>query len=253
MSHLAMVHGVYIPPGQKWHCRITCMSNFTGYLWSSLLLLNMTFDRLYSIIRPHKAASFNTVKRAKITIVCVIIVSFSYNIPHLFVTGNVNWDCVPYGGALGTVLGETYYWMSFVIQFIIPFVLLLLMNSIIIHKIRTRSVFKQEKGSTENSTENSKTKNPESQMFAILLLVTFAFLMLTTPSYVFFLYVRIVDYTRTPEKMARYYLFYNSAHKMSISNHGINFFLYVISGQKFRTDLKNLFPCSIKRDGKETK
>ena len=154
-----------------------------------------------------------------------------------------------------TVFGETYYWMSFVIQFIIPFVLLLSMNSIIIHKIRTRAVFKQDGTSTGNSkhAENSKTKNPESQMFAILLLVTFAFLILTTPSYVFFLYVRIVDYTRTPEKLARYYLFYNSAHKMSISNHGINFFLYVISGRKFRTDLKSLFPCFMKRDNKTKK
>ena len=238
-----MVHGVYIPPGQKWYCRLTCIFNFTGYLWSSLLLLSMTFDRLYSIIRPHKAASFNTVKRAKITIVCIIIISVSYNIPHLFVAANVNWECVPYGGALGTVLGEIYYWMSFVIQFVIPFVLLLVMNSIIIHKIRTRSVFKQEASSSgdPNSGENSKTKNSESQMFAILLSVTFAFLLLTTPSYVFFLYVRIVDFSATPEKFARYYLFYNSAHKMSISNHGINFFLYVISGQKFRTDLKNIF------------
>ena len=239
-----MVHGVHIPPGQKWYCRLTCIFNFTGYLWSSLLLLSMTFDRLYSIIRPHKAASFNTVKRAKITIVCIIIISVSYNIPHLFVAANVNWECVPYGGALGTVFGEIYYWMSFVIQFVIPFVLLLFMNSIIIHKIRTRSVFKKEGSALgdPSSGENSKPKNSDLQMFAILLSVTFAFLLLTTPSYVFFLYVRIIDFSRTPAQFARYYLFYNSAHKMSITNHGINFFLYVISGRKFRTDLRNLFP-----------
>ena len=252
LSYLSMVHGVHIPPGQKSYCRLTCIFNFTGYLWSSLLLLSMTFDRLYSIIRPHKAASFNTVKRAKITIVCIIIISVSYIIPHLFLAANVNWECVPYGGALGTVLGEIYYWLSFVIQLVIPFVLLLIMNSIIIHKIRTRSVFKKE-GSSQgypNSGEQSKIKSAEIQMFAILLSVTFAFLLLTTQSYIFFLYARLVDFSRTPDQFARYYIFYNFSHKSSISNHGINFFLYVISGRKFRSDLRNIF--SFKRTEKKS-
>ena len=35
----------------------------------------MTFERFYSIIRPHKAASFNTVKRTKITILIIVIVT----------------------------------------------------------------------------------------------------------------------------------------------------------------------------------
>ena len=157
------------------------------------------------------------------------------------------------GGALGTVLGEIYYWMSFVIQFVIPFALLLIMNSIIIHKIRTRSVFKKE-GSSQgdpNSGEQPKIKSTEIQMFAILLSVTFAFLLLTTPSYIFFLYARLVDFSRTPDQFARYYIFYNFSHKSSISNHGINFFLYVISGRKFRSDLRNIF--SFKRTEKKSK
>ena len=111
--YLTMVHGVHIWPGQEWYCRVTLLSIFMCFLWSTLLIVNMTFDRFYSIIKPHKAASFNTVKRAKITILIIVIVSFSYNIPHMFVADNVSWECLPYGGALGTVLGETYYWTSF--------------------------------------------------------------------------------------------------------------------------------------------
>ena len=117
------------------------------------------------------------------------------------------------------------------------------MNSVIIHKIRTRSAFTNEGVSAgdSNAGDTLKTKNPESRMFAILLLGTFTFMILTTPSYGFFLYVRIFDFSKTPKRFAGYYMFYNIAHKMQISGHGINFFLYVISGQKFRTDLRNLF------------
>ena len=240
-----MVHRVYFWPGQEWYCRLSILSIFMCFLWSTLLIVSMTFDRFYSIIIPHKAASFNTVKIAKVTIIIIVIVCFSYNIPHLFVTDNIGWECAPYGGALGTVLGEIYYWMSLAIQCVVPFTLLLIINSVIIHKIRARSVFKQEVISAGD--ENDKTKSSESQMFAVLLLVTFTFMLLTTPAYAFFLYTRIVDFSKTPESLAIYYLFYNSAQKMKYTNYGINFFLYVISGRKFRTDLQNLFSCLSQR------
>ena len=41
------------------------------------MILNMTFERFYGIIKPHKAVSFNTVKRAKITM-CVLYRSVYY-------------------------------------------------------------------------------------------------------------------------------------------------------------------------------
>ena len=119
------------------------------------------------------------------------------------------------------------------------------MNSVIIHKIRTRSVFKQEASSSGDA--NYKTKTSESQMFAVLLLVTFTFMLLTTPAYVFFLYTRVVDFSKPPKNLATYYLFYNSVQKMAYTNCGINFFLYVISGRKFRTDFQNLFSCLSQR------
>ena len=56
----------------------------------------MTFDKFYSIIRPHKAASFNTVKR-EITIIFIVIFSFLYNIPHLFLTQSMDNSVFPMG------------------------------------------------------------------------------------------------------------------------------------------------------------
>ena len=246
VTYLVMEHGVKMPPGQLWYCHMVNLFNFVCFLCSTLLIIAMTFDHFYSIIRPHKAASFNTVKRAKITVACNVIISILYNIPHLYVSAHVNWECVPYATAMGKPYGEFYYW-SLVVHFALPFVCLLTMNSFIIHKLRTRTILTEDStqvNSTKNSNhgENSKTKNSELQVFAILLLVTFAFLILTTPAYVFFLFIMFIDFSKTPKLFAGYYLFYNVAQKMQLTNHGINFFLYVISGQKFRKDLRNLFP-----------
>ena len=70
-----MVHGIDMPPNHSWHCASTTFVLFFSTLCSTLFILSMTFDHFYSIIRPHKAALFNTVKRARIIILCIIIFS----------------------------------------------------------------------------------------------------------------------------------------------------------------------------------
>ena len=105
-TYLTMVHDVHIPPNQYWYCTLAITILFSSTLCSTLLILSMTFDRFYSIIMPHKAASFNTVKRARITILCIIIFSIMYNIPHLFISSNENWQCLPYGTAMVRLMGS---------------------------------------------------------------------------------------------------------------------------------------------------
>ena len=234
---------MYIPPDPFWYCTVSMMTLFSAFLCSTLFIMSMTFDRFYSVLKPHKAASFNTVKRAKTTILCIVVYSLLYNIPHIFISDNNNWECLPYGRAMGKSYGEFYYWLSFTVNFVLPFVLLLSMNSVIIHKIRVRpiSANSTQNDHTGSKLQNYKPKTSESQTFAILLLVTFGFLILTTPAYMFFLCVMTINFFSSPQRFAGYFLFYNVGHKLQNTNHGINFFLYVKSGQKFRTDLAKLF------------
>ena len=123
------------------------------------------------------------------------------------------------------------------------------MNSFIIHKIRTRENLTQTTTDSKQG-ESLRNKGSELQVFAILLLVTFTFLILSTPAYCLFLFVMLIDFQKSPKIFALYYLLYNIAHKMSFTSYGINFFLYVISGNKFRTDLKHLFLLNRTTKGK---
>ena len=207
----------------------------------------MTFDRFYSIIRPHKAASFNTVKRAKITIFFIIIFSIVFHIPHLFITSNQGRTCVFYATGLDSAANQFYYWSSFIIHFALPFVLLLIMNSVIIYTVARRSQLAvrqssgmDRQGQGQGQGQN-KEKHVEMQIYVILLLVTFSFLILTTPGSLFILYTMYIDYTKSPRAFALFYLSFNIGQKTYYTNFGINFFLYVISGTKFRADLARLF------------
>ena len=221
---------------------------FTASLCSTLFIMSMTFDRFYSIIRPHKAVSFNTVKRAKITILCIIILSILCNIPHFFITSYDGPLCLPFADmvAMAKWYSQFYYWFSFVIQFALPLVLLLAMNSVIIHTLRNRQLLKEtietnrlDQG--QGRFHGQRTKNTETQIFIIWLLVTFTFLVLVTPAYIFFILNVTINFTTSLLLYSGYFLFSDAAQKMYMTNYGINFFLYVISGQKFRTDLKKLF------------
>ena len=211
---------------------------------STFFIVAMTFERFYSIIMPHKAASFNTVKRAKNTILFLVLLSVLFNIPHFLVTSHQEWLCLPFRDVVAMEMSyfKFYYWFSLAVQFLIPFVLLLSMNSVIIHTLRKRSDLVLRKVESKSKyTEDKKMKSNDKQIYLILLLVTFSFLILSTPGYVFYIINLLMDFTTTPKTFAGYYLFSNVAQKLNVTNYGINFFLYVISGKKFTTDLMNVF------------
>ena len=223
------VHDVYLPPNQKMYCGIYVATVSTLIICSTLVIVSMTFERFYSIIRPHKAASFNTVKRAKITILCITVFSILFHIPYYFITSNDDKMCVIY---YTTVYLQMYYWMSFIIAYALPFISLLMMNSVIIHTLRQRSnlLVVRSEGQCQNEGQNTKLKQSERQIYIILLLVTFGFLVLTTPSYVWLLWVTFYQRS-TPYYIASNHLFYQVSSKTIFTNNGINFFFYVMSGQ----------------------
>ena len=241
-----------MPPNQYWYCTLTMAILYVSGLCSTLFILNTTFERFYSIIKPHKAASFNTVKRAKITIVCIILFSVTFNCPHFFITSERGKECIPFGKARSSIIGQFYHWFSMVLNFAVPFVLLLTMNSFIIHTLRNRpqltNLRSQNQGQCEGQSpgegQTPKLKSSEMQVYIILLLVTFGFLILTTPAYALFVYMMFYNYEKSAFSFAEFNLFYSVAQKTYYTNYAINFFFYVISGKKFRSDLINLFKFS---------
>ena len=138
------------------------------------------------------------------------------------------------------------------------------MNYVIISRVRkSQKMFKsndinggipdQQKGRGDNvgKEKRQKTmKNVENQLTIMLLLVTTLFLVLMIPTYIRFVYPTFVK-SDTPEKYARLILFFHITHKLYNTNNAINFFLYCISGQKFRNDLKEIF-CSSRRSSSKS-
>ena len=211
---------------------------------TTYLVLAMTIDKYIAIKWPHKSAMYSTAKRAKITIIVTYACIFIYNSPHAIFSSVVGHQCVSYVN--GGFVTKVYSWLTFVLNAIIPFTVLFNMNYVIINKVRqSRKMFKNEEIYVENSDTTAEKKrqftmeNAENQLTIMLLLVTTLFLVLLIPTYVRFLYLTFVK-PETPEKYAGILLFISISYNLYITNSGINFFLYCISGQKFRNDLKEI-------------
>ena len=235
-----------MPPNQEWYCNLTLPVFFSSTMCSTIFITNITFERFYSIVRPHKAASFNTVKRAKITIIVIIIFSIVYNSPHFFISSYSGRRCTSYVKILRRTYGQMYFWFSFTLTFALPVVSLLIMNSFIIHTAKRSREFLERsvaQGHRKDQGQGQRMKNSEKQITIMLLLVTFVFIILSTPGCVVVYYRIFVDVRKSPHTFAGYYLFDQVAQKTYYTNYGINFFLYVISGKKFRADLLQLFNC----------
>ena len=235
LSYLGTEH--LLIPASPVYCALRLAAVFTSSLCGVYLILAMTFDRFYGIIKPHKASSINTVRRAKITCFVIILLCTLFNVPHMFLYIDKGYLCIPYAKHMEPLRGEFYYWLSFVVNYSFPFAALLIMNSFIIHTIRLRKNL----GSTNKI--DKKTKTSERQIFMILLLVTFSFLLLTTPTYMLFLFNMIIDFGQSPKQQADFQLFFSASQKTWYTNNGINFFLYILSGTKFRNDFLNVFQC----------
>ena len=190
---------------------------------------------------PLKEATICTPRRAKWTIVITLIISFFLNIPHLFkikVTGNGK-VCAAFYDKDAFSVG--YSWFLTSLNCFIPFTLLLVMNSVIIHAWRNRVNFfkaKQKSADDKSKQDNAATNR---QLTITLLSVTFAFIILSAPQYMRYVTYNLKSYTTSPKDYALYILAAHGSNKMFFTNNAVNFFLYCMAGSKFRHDLRDLF------------
>ena len=137
----------------------------------TFLILAMTIDKYIAIKWPHKAATYSTPKRAKMIAVGLAEGAFVYNIPHLFLSSFMGDLCVAYG--IDSLITRVYSWFSFVLNAIIPFVLLIYMNFVIVKTVRTsRKSFGDNDRTTGMDSRQKAMKSAENQLTIMFLLVT---------------------------------------------------------------------------------
>ena len=106
------------------------------------------------------------------------IFTFVYNVPHFFVSGMIGDLPINYG--ISSIFSKVHSWLSFVLNAVIPFTILIYMNFIIVKTVRnSRKMFIKNDINTGMNSREKAMKNAENQLTIMLLLVTTLFFYFT--------------------------------------------------------------------------
>ncbi len=205
------------------------------------VIVLMTFDRCIAVCYPYIAVRWRTYKKAVCVVIFIGIILLIFTFPTYFMSEINGQLCVAIGSTgTGT---KVYVVVTSLVLCIFPFGSILTMNIMIIKALRKRAGFLNSvsyNSQKDNNKVRTGTKN-DSQLSAMLLLVSFALLMLTLPQYIrygFFLFypTSIND----ASGQAFYILLYHISQKMYLANNACNFYLYNLGSVTYRKDCAKL-------------
>ena len=186
--HVHLVGFLRIHKWKPMECDFVAFVSLFALQNCTYLVLAMTVDKYIAIKWPHKAARYSTPKRAKIIAIGLYVCVFIYNMPHFFLSGIIGGQCMALG--VSSLFSRVYSWVSFVLNAIIPFTLLIHMNYVIVKTVRnSRKIFRSNDTNIVMEVRQKTMKSAENQLTIMLLLVTTLFLILLCPTYFRFIYL----------------------------------------------------------------
>ncbi|XP_013419045.1 FMRFamide receptor [Lingula anatina] len=201
----------------------------TATIW---LTVSFTVERYIAVCHPLRAHEFCTIKRARIVIAIVSVVSFFYNlvrhfehVPFPLVDDNRTiYILKPTDLGLNETYMNVYSTFYVIIMFVIPVSTLAVLNTFLI-----RAVHRSRK---EQKTMNVR-KSKENNVTIMLASIVMVFLVCQTPALVYNLAFSIdTKYVATDFS---YRILSSFRNFLVTLNSAINFILYCAIGQKFRT------------------
>ena len=145
-------------------------------------------------------------------------------------------DCIRYAKDGWYVTAYSYF--AIAINPLLPIALLFAMNIFIIIAVWESQRLRQD---AKTGQQHSRNRTTEVQLTIMLILVSSMFIILLLPFESWTIYLRVSEKFKTPKEFARFTFIFNIVYELYMINYGINFYLYLVSGRKFRADLISLF------------
>ncbi|KAI0227368.1 hypothetical protein LSAT2_022197 [Lamellibrachia satsuma] len=243
--------GRYVNTTSAWSCKLILFCFYYAIHFSVLLLVAMTAERFVAIRFPFWAHVHLTRRKSVYVIIGVAMAILALDVHNLFTrtmlvdvtTGRKM--CLFSGSATLDMSYGVFHiyiwpWIDASVYSFFPLTMLAIFNPLIIHTVRQRAV---EQKQLSDSSQATNQKGTEQQITTMLLFVTFSFIILTGPIAVTLILEKSWDPPKEAHGSAIWRLWRTIVSNLMYTNHAINFLLYSLSGQKFRRELKRIFPC----------
>ena len=210
------------------------------------VLTYMTFHRACTVCRPLETRSnafFSSITTARRIIMGMMAVVFIWYVPAILMSDTTQTGGLVLRRQCAPILSKFVYTIYVTIDVIVfplvPFVIILASNIAIIVKMRNaakqRRTLVQQISSSKEKADRAVTR--------MLLVVSFAVLVLMTPIRIRHILAHAVPYlTSTPVSAAKTGLAEVLTLHLYLLNNALNFYLYVLGGGKrFKSDLRGIF------------
>ena len=219
------------------YCKLTGFIFDSAKYISSWLVVAISLERTISTKIPHHVARFSSPMFGIKTISIIVAVSFIFNIHLLFgwtgeTNGSVIW-CYTVPGPYSLLWRYLHPFIDALFYSMAPGTMLILCNTVMI-----KAVFASAKIRGPVSGPAARRNR---DLLIVAVLVSMFFIMLTSP---FPLFLIISGKSNFRDRTEVEIQIYNITRLMGYINNAINFFLYVISGSRFRNQLKEMLHCN---------
>ena len=226
---------------------IICQSMLYLYnaipMLSNYILLFWTVERFIAVQFPLRVGEICTVKRTVVSIVAIGVVSFAINI-----AWSVSYVAPPTG--IGCAIQKdkrefvykVWYKVDASIFIFIPMIIIFLCNITIIYRLQQST--KRHQQMTSNEESRQKREKEQRNTTITLLSVSFAFLILHTPLAIYNCMAMSAAILKDQEERATWNFVNSVGLTMAEFQNSINFYLYFLTGRRYRQVTFSLFvPC----------
>ena len=227
------------------YCRFTLFFVYVSGTLSSWVTVLISLERYIAICHPFKVHIYCTKKHTYLAIMALVIITSTGYIP-FFYSCSVKWlDQMPHCEKSGENADYDFIFICIALTFysFFPFLFITILNILMMRQIQLQKAFRTQR---QQSKEPSSAYN--SSLSVMMVCVCSIFAVTSFPVCI----VMIVSLSYKfnggePSILENDGWFVRLTHMVEDINHGINFFLYCLTGSVFRFAFFNLFKCRGKK------
>ncbi|XP_064597952.1 probable G-protein coupled receptor 139 [Liolophura sinensis] len=225
-------------------CKILCFIGSFLDQFSVWILVLLTIERFVAVWLPLKVSSWFTMFRARLAVAITALALIFINSHMLLLLHQVELE-EPYGVECDFYPSHAYfgksiwYWTESCLTAIFPCIILIVLNSLIVYRMR-RSMEKQKK--MLSGTESPRMVSHKTHLTVMLVTVSVSFVVLMLPLAMFNTF-RSKWKVHSDRERAQYILTRELTHFLADCNHGLNFLFYFLSSKRFRHIFYRIVQC----------
>ena len=232
-------------------CKIHVVLTYFSIHFSSWILVLITLERTICVVIPHKVQLMFSKRKGLIYIAVLALILFIIN-SHFLIGATITkiiWHgtnstmCMGDGSpAYRQFVDKVWSWVDLCLSFLIPGALILTGNILILVQLSRTAQRRQDLGVTQQSKQS---------LTMLLHLLTVVFLVSMAPYAVFMIISAYLleNSADIYEELERIDYIFQILLLLVALNPTLNFILYVLSGSKFRKEVKTLIFCQEGRGG----